>query len=119
MSAYSNAALTAFVKKHLRVTAETMDEEVNGLIASALEDMKMRGIDADASCPETARTVGDMKPLAVRAVVYYCKANFGIAVDTNESGQYLARYEGLTQSMSHAGEYRLAPGTGTADATAP
>ena len=108
MSAYSNAALTAFVKKHLRVTAETMDEEVNGLIASALEDMKMRGIDADASCPETARTVGDMKPLAVRAVVYYCKANFGVAIDKDESAQFWARYDGLTQSMSHTREYMLA-----------
>lgn len=111
MSAYNNPALLELVKTHLRISADTtiMDDEINGLIASALADMKMRGIDADAACPEAAATVGDMKPLAVRAVVYYGKANFGIAIDQSESAQYWTRYDGLTQSMSHSSEYRLTP----------
>jgi hypothetical protein len=118
MSAYQNDALTEFVKKHLRLTGDTMDDEVKGLIAAALDDMNMRGIDVDASFPETAAEIGDLKPLAVRAVVYYCKANFGIAVDTAESAQYATRYDGLTQCMSCADEYRIAPAAvGTTDET--
>ena len=111
MSAYHNPALTQLVKAHLRIAPETtaMDEEVNGLIAAALADMTLRGVDAATACPETAVTAGDMKPLAVRAVVYYCKANFGIAPDPNESAQYWTRYDGLTQGMSHTAAYRSAP----------
>lgn len=106
MSAYENAALLALVKKQLRLTAATMDDEVKDLIAAAIDDMKMRGVDADALCPAAAAAVSDMNPLAVRAVVYYCKTNFGIAISPDENERYWERYEGLTQSMSLAKGYR-------------
>ncbi len=106
---YENTALATIVKKHLRITTDTMDDEVAGLIATALDDMKMRGIDTDTLFPGTDQMVSDMSALAVRAVVYYCKANFGIAVDTRESDQYMTRYDGLTQSMSLCADYRIAP----------
>ena len=112
MSAYKNPALLACVKQKLRISDDTdiMDDEVNGLIAAALCDMRMRGIDAEAACPVTATATGDMKPLAVMAVVIYCKANFGVSGETGERAQYWERYEGLTQSMSQSGEYRPAAG---------
>lgn len=111
MSEYERPVLLAFLKPHLRISAATtaMDDEINGLIAAALADMEMRGIDAQAACPAGAVTVGEMKPLAVRAVTYYAKANFGIAVDAAESAAYNLRYDGLTQAMSHSAKYRAAP----------
>lgn len=111
MSAYEHPVLLPFMKTHLRIGADTtiLDDEVNGLIAAALADMQMRGIDTQAAFPAAATTVGDMKPLAVRAAVYYCKANFGTLPDAAEADAYNQRYEGLTQAMSHSDEYRAAP----------
>lgn len=99
-------SLLELVKKHLRITSDVMDDEVSALISAALCDMKMRGIDTGKVCPKRA-TASGMNPLAVRAVIFYCKANFGVAGSVSESEQYQSRYDGLTQCMSHSGEYML------------
>ncbi len=109
MSAYQNDALTAHIKKRLRLTADTMDDEVDGLIAAALDDMKMRGIDVDTLFPDSEAKMEDLPSLPVQAIVYYCRASFGIAVDIAESAQNMERYEKLAQCMSCTGEYRIEP----------
>lgn len=108
------AALTELVKKHIRISAEntTTDDETSGLVESAIADMKMRGVDADRLCPAGAEVSG-MSPLAVRAVVYYCKSNFGVSSNDTEAERYWSRYEGITQSMSHTSDYMPIPDEGS------
>lgn len=54
------------VKLALRLTADAFDIELNDLIAAALADLKIAGVTG---------TEGD--PLIARAVITYCRANFG------------------------------------------
>lgn len=58
------------VKLALRITAAIFDAELAALIESALDDLEIAGV--------AARNNED-KPLIVRAVITYCKANFGEA----------------------------------------
>ena len=58
------------VKLALRITASVFDVELNGLIQSAIADLMLAGVRADIK-PED--------PLIERAVITYCKANFGEA----------------------------------------
>ena len=55
------------VKLALRISTETFDNELTALIQAALKDMGIIGITVD----DTA------DPLIIRAVVTYCKMNFG------------------------------------------
>ena len=110
-------ALLPKAKTHLRISTAALDDEVKGLIEAALADMTMRGIDAARLCPETA-TASDMEPLAVRAVMLYCKAHFGVAGDAGERSQYMACYESLTQSMAMTPEYIAGGGVDAGDESA-
>jgi hypothetical protein len=58
------------VKRSLRITAAVFDAELSALIDSALDDLEIAGV--------SARNNQD-KPLIARAVITYCKANFGEA----------------------------------------
>lgn len=58
------------VKLALRITASVFDVELNGLIQAAIADLMLAGVRADIK-PED--------PLIERAVITYCKANFGEA----------------------------------------
>lgn len=106
----SDPALTgtdALVKKakiQLRITTDALNDEVSGLVEAALADMTMRGIDASRLCPKSA-AASEMEPLAVRAVMLYCKAHFGVAGDMGERSQYMTCYDSLTQSMALSQEY--------------
>ena len=55
------------VKLALRITTAAFDNEIKDLISAALADLGIAGVEnADES-----------KPLIIRAVITYCKANFG------------------------------------------
>ena len=58
------------VKLSLRVTATAFDAEIESLIASALLDIEVAGIDSGVS-----------DPLVERAVITYCRLNFGSPED--------------------------------------
>lgn len=57
----------AAVKLALRVTTNAFDDEINGLIDAALLDMGLAGVTNDS--------LSDA--LVLRAVVTYCRLNFG------------------------------------------
>lgn len=59
--------LLAKVKVALRIVTEDFDGELTDLINAALLDMNLAGVN------ETELT----DPLIIRAVITYCKANFG------------------------------------------
>lgn len=55
------------VKLALRITTAAFDSEIEDLISAALADLGIAGVeDAD-----------ETDPLIIRAVITYCKANFG------------------------------------------
>lgn len=63
--------LLADVKTALRVTTNDMDSDINILIKAALADLKLVGV--------TGTTVNELTtdPLVQRAVITFCRANFG------------------------------------------
>jgi len=68
------SALIDKAKDVLDITSDTFDEEIEDLVAAALLDLGIAGVDADI--------VSDSDPLIVRAVLTYCKAHFGEPADT-------------------------------------
>ena len=81
------------VKLILRLRNDVFDEELNGLIEACKKDLKIAGID---------KIVED-DPLIQRAVILYCKANFGYS---DEKGNFQMAYKALRDSLSLAGDYR-------------
>ena len=57
------------VRLALRITTTTFEEEIKDLIAAALADLGIAGVSNE----------DESDPLIIRAVVTYCKANFGEA----------------------------------------
>ena len=80
------------VKLALRITTAYFDNEITDLIDAAQADLTLCGVDAAKD-----------DPLIKRAVVLYCKANFG--ADEN-AGRYQQSYDMLKGSMMIAGDYR-------------
>ncbi len=54
-------------KLALRITTAAFDSEINDLISAALADLGIAGV----------TTLTETDPLIIRAVITYCKANFG------------------------------------------
>lgn len=55
------------VKLALRITTEAFDSEIEDLIEAALADLRLAGVIND----------DETDPLVSRAVITYCRANFG------------------------------------------
>lgn len=55
------------VKIALRITSNTFNDELNGLIASAQLDLGIAGVEIPAELDEICKT----------AIITYCKMNFG------------------------------------------
>lgn len=79
------------VKLALRISGYAFDDEIRGLIKAAEADLEIAGVS----------NIDEKDPLIVRAVITYCKANFG------ESDQYdrlKASYdEQKAQLATHSG----------------
>lgn len=55
------------VKLALRITTDAFDAEIDDLIVAAMGDLRISGVTQD----------DQTDPLIIRAVVTYCRANFG------------------------------------------
>ena len=64
--------MLAKVKLALRVTTNAFDDEIAGLIAAACADLGVVGV-------EVTQTTED--PLLTRAIITYCRMNFGSPED--------------------------------------
>ena len=78
------------VKRELRITNTAYDLEVSDLIEAAKLDLRIPQID------ETKIIQSD--PLVQRAIILYCKANFGL--DNNDSEKYQKSYDNLVEKLS-------------------
>lgn len=68
------------VKLALRITTSAFDGELLHLIASAIRDMEIVGIIVTYSTVEAGGAITDYtvaEPLLERAIVTYCRVNFG------------------------------------------
>lgn len=89
-------ALVDDVKLALRVDGTDLNAELTDLIAAAKADLELSGV-AEAKVIDT-----DM--LIKRAVISYCKANFGYE-DPNYSAKFQASYDSLKNHLVMSGEY--------------
>lgn len=81
------------VKLNLRISHGSMDNEVLDLIESAKMQMGISGI----------KVISETDALTKRAIILYCKANFGL--DNKDSEKYQARFDSLVTHMSMCPEY--------------
>lgn len=86
------------VKQALRIRSsqDGFDQEVQDLIEAAKMDLQQSGISAEKAESDD--------PLIKRAVITYCKGNFGI--DNTKADQFNDAYVMLKQHLSLAGDYR-------------
>lgn len=84
------------VKQALRITNTAFDGEVRDLIDAARSDLMLSGVS-----PEKAND--DTDPLIKRAVIVYCKANFGL--DNSEAERLQESYNMLKQHLTLSVEY--------------
>jgi uncharacterized phage protein (predicted DNA packaging) len=84
------------VKVSLRVTNTSLDIEISDLIAAARLDLIQSGISSDKANMDT-------DPLIRRAIITYCKANFGY--DNPEANRFSESYNMLKIHLALAGDY--------------
>lgn len=85
------------VKLALRITTTAFDSEIGDLIFAALADLGIAGVAIDEKSDEA-----ESDPLIVRAVVTYCKANFG---DPDEYDRLKAAYDEQKAQLQMATGY--------------
>lgn len=95
--------MLAKAKLALRRTSTAFDDEIKDLISAAVQDLKNIGITALPDTVDyTAETFGD--PLIDRAVILYCKAEFGY-LSVDEAKRFRDAYDYLKCALSLAGDY--------------
>ena len=77
------------VKLALRLTGAAFDDEIKGLIAAAKEDLRLVGI-------VVAEDEDPDDPLIVRAIILYCKGNFGY---TDNAERFIKAYDLLKGAL--------------------
>lgn len=93
-----NESLFTYVKSALRITTDDsgITSEIKELIASALMDLQLSGVKVDA-------ITYPLDSLVVRAVVTYCKANFGF--DNPESEKLMSSFRMLETHLALSSDY--------------
>ena len=83
------------VKLALRITTNKLDSEINELIHAAKIDLSISGV----------RNINEADPIIIRAVILYCKANFGLS--NADSEKYQNSYDLLKMSLKLCGDYNV------------
>lgn len=84
------------VKTALRKSGIDLDGEISDLISAARSDLILAGVTAD-------KANSDSDPLIKRALVVYCKANFGW--DNPEAERFQKSYDLLKTHLSMSVDY--------------
>lgn len=83
------------VKLALRIKSNILDSEIDDLIEACKIDLSISGV----------KKIEESDPIIARAIILYCKANFGL--DNKESEKYQNSYNLLKQSLSLCGDYNV------------
>ena len=81
------------IKKSLRISISQLDDEVQDLIDAAILDLSISGV----------INFTDDDPIILRAIIIYCKANFGL--DNADSEKYQSSYNSLKNHLALCGDY--------------
>lgn len=84
------------VKVALRVTVTDFDAELSDLIDAAKTDLALSGV-------APAALAGEPDPLIKRAIILYCKSEFGL--DNPDAERYMASYRSLETHLALSTEY--------------
>lgn len=84
------------IKDVLRVNGEDLDKEIEDLIESAKADLKLSGVHESK--------IKDDDPLIKRAVILYCKANFGYD-EPKIADRFQVAYNSLKHHLTLSSEY--------------
>ena len=82
------------VKMALRITTDVFDDELILLILAGAKDLGIAGVDIES--------LSDEDPLVARALITYCKANFGLPDDYD---RLKASYDEQKAQLSNATGY--------------
>lgn len=83
------------IKLALRIKTNALDDEIYDLTEACKIDLSISGV----------RKIDEEDPIIIRAIILYCKANFGL--DNKESEKYQKSYDLLKQSLSLCGDYNV------------
>ena len=86
------------VKNALRVNGEDSDNEILDLIESAKADLILSGVNKEK--------IVDTDPLIKRAIIVYCKANFGYE-NPKLSERFQQSYISLKHHLTLSAEYTV------------
>lgn len=84
------------IKDALRVSGDDLDTEILDLIESAKADLILSGVNKDKAV--------DTDPLIKRAIIVYCKANFGYD-DPKIAERFEESYISLKHHLTLSAEY--------------
>lgn len=79
------------LRKRVRISNVTFDDEIEDLVNACKKDMELSGIYGDV-----------VDPLYYQAIVLYLKTYFG---ENDQSENFKAAYEALKDSMALSGDY--------------
>lgn len=82
------------VKTALRVKTTSLDLEITDLIDACKADLSISGVEI----------IDDSDPLIQRAIIVYCKANFGL--NNVDSEKYQKSYDLLKQHLALCSDYK-------------
>lgn len=91
-------ALLDDVKLALRISSASFDTEITDLISAAQSDLQLSGVTAE-------KAVDTTDPLIKRAIITYCKANFGW--DNPDADRLQQAYNMLKSHLTLSQEYSL------------
>lgn len=83
------------VKLALRIKSNILDLEIDDLIEACKIDLSISGV----------KRIEESDPIINRAIILYCKANFGL--ENKQSEKYQNSYDLLKQSLSLCGDYNV------------
>lgn len=86
------------VRLALRISHNVLDKEIESLIRSARQDLMLAGV-------SIRKAQSNTDPLIERAIVAYCKANFGL--NNKESEKFQLSYDMLKNRLTSSGEYNV------------
>lgn len=89
-------ALLNDVKDALRVNGNTLDTEIQDIIDAAKADLLLSGVHP--------QRINDSDPLIKRAIIVYCKANFGYE-DPVMAERFQKSYDSLKYHLTLSAEY--------------
>ena len=84
------------IKDALRITGNDLDTEIQDLIDAGLADLILSGVSKKKALIDD--------PLIKRAIIVYCKANFGYE-DTKVSERFQESYTSLKHHLTLSAEY--------------